>query len=156
MKLTRLLILLIAPLYLFSCRTTQRLPNYIENVTKDTTWPVEKIPELRIQKYDLLSIQIYSLSTHREADELYNLPGGSVSASGSGAGASSSSSGYLVDLDVNIIHHRLGLIHAEGLTKPELANEIKKRLTDPVVLLTDPTVIVRLINFKVTILGEVM
>jgi polysaccharide biosynthesis/export protein len=152
MKLTRNLILLIAPLYLFSCRLTQRLPNYIENVKADTSWQAQqKSPQLRIQKNDLLSIQIYSLSTHKEADELYNLP---VSTSVASSG-STQLTGYLVDMDGDIVHHRLGTIHAEGLTKQELAAEIKKRLTEPVVLLADPTVTIRLINFKVTVLGEV-
>ena len=63
--------------------------------------------------------------------------------------------GYIVDLNGNIQHHRLGVFHAEGLTKDELAAEIKKRLTEPVELLTDPTVIIRYLNFRVTVLGEV-
>jgi hypothetical protein len=32
-----------------------------------------KFPELLIQKNDLLSIQVYSLSTKSEIDQLYNL-----------------------------------------------------------------------------------
>lgn len=49
----------------------------------------------------------------------------------------------------------MGTIHAEGLTKLELAAEIKKRLTHPVELLADPSVIIRFLNFKVNVLGEV-
>jgi len=63
--------------------------------------------------------------------------------------------GYLVDNNGNIEHHRLGSLHAEGLTKNELAVEIKKRLTQPVELLANPTVIIRYLNFKVTVLGQV-
>jgi polysaccharide biosynthesis/export protein len=105
-----------------------------------------KAPDLQIQKNDLLSIQISSLSTKPEiSDVIYN----QVSANGT------ASSGYLVDAQGNIEHHRLGVIHAEGLTKQELATEIKKRLTLPVELLKDPTVVIRFMNFKVTVLGEV-
>src|SRR5690606_27565488 len=50
---------------------------------------------------------------------------------------------------------RLGVFHAEGLTKKELAAEVRKRLVEPVELLKDPTVVVRFLNFKVTILGQV-
>lgn len=64
-------------------------------------------------------------------------------------------SGYLVDMNGNIEHHRLGVIHAEGFTKQELAAEIKKRLTVPVELLKDPTVIIRFMNFKVSVMGDV-
>ncbi|HEX4875961.1 MAG TPA: polysaccharide biosynthesis/export family protein, partial [Chitinophagaceae bacterium] len=105
-----------------------------------------KAQDLRIQKNDLLSIQISSLSTKPEvSDAIYNQP---VSAGGN-------TTGYLVDNNGNIEHHRLGVIHAEGLTKGELTAEIKKRLTVPVELLKDPTVIIRFQNFKVTVLGQV-
>ncbi len=109
-----------------------------------------KIPALRIQKNDLLSIQVYSHSTKPEADAPYNQPAGTGN-----SGTGGISPGYLVDLNGNIEHHRLGVFHAEGLTKQELAAEIKKRLTEPVELLTSPTVIIRFLNFKVMVLGEV-
>ncbi|MBK8143460.1 MAG: polysaccharide biosynthesis/export family protein [Chitinophagaceae bacterium] len=64
-------------------------------------------------------------------------------------------SGFLVDVSGNIDYPQLGTIHAEGLTKLELAAEIKKRLTQPVELLADPSVIIRFLNFKVNVLGEV-
>ena len=144
------MLLLATPFYLFSCKTTEKTRNYLENVTRDTVINDVKVPELRFQKDDLLSIQIYSLSTERKVDELYNLP-----ATGAAATGTASTGGYLVDRFGDIEHHRLGTIHAEGLTKQELAAEIKKRLTEPVELLSNPTVIIRLMNFRVTVLGEV-
>ena len=97
-----------------------------------------KIPELKIQKNDQLSIQVFSISNSPEQSDVpYNQPtiGGQ------------SAPGYFVDLNGNIEHHRLGVIHAEGLTKQELAAEVKKRLAEPVELLRDPTVIVRFLNW---------
>ena len=149
MKFNRILLLLVFPLYLFSCKPAQQLPQYLEGVTDSTGKGAVKVPDWRIQKNDLLSIQIVSLSLQPEKSDVpYNQPSGT--AAGGAAPA-----GYLVDNDGNIIHHRLGVIHAEGLTKNELAAEIKKRLTTPVELLSDPTVIIRLTNFKVTVLGQV-
>ena len=149
MKFNRILFLLVFPLYFFSCKPAQQLPQYLEGVTDSTGKGAVKVPDWRIQKNDLLTIQIVSLSLQPEKSDVpYNQPSGS--AAGGGAQA-----GYLVDNDGNIIHHRLGVIHAEGLTKNELAAEIKKRLTTPVELLSDPTVIIRLTNFKVTVLGQV-
>ena len=137
---------LVIPFYFFSCKPVQQLPYYLDKVNDSTGKGEVKVPELRIQKNDLLSIQISSLSTKPEAsDAIYN----QVSAAGS------TSAGYLVDVQGNIEHHRLGVIHAEGLTKQELAVEIKKRLTVPVELLKDPTVVIRFMNFKVTVLGQV-
>ena len=137
---------LVIPFYFFSCKPVQQLPYYLDKVNDSTGKGEVKIPELRIQKNDLVSIQIASLSTKPDiSDAIYN----QVSTAGSG------SAGYLVDAQGNIEHHRLGVIHAEGLTKQELAAEIKKRLTVPVELLKDPTVIIRFMNFKVTVLGQV-
>ena len=149
MKFTRILLLLVLPVYLFSCKPQQKLPYYLENVTDSAGKGDVKIPELRIQKNDQLAIQIFSLSTEPKADEIYNQPSVGV------AGQGSEGAGYFVDLNGNIKHHRLGVIHAEGLTKQELAAEIKKRLTEPVELLKDPTVIIRFLNFTITVLGQV-
>jgi polysaccharide export outer membrane protein len=137
------------PAYFFSCKPQQKIPFYLDKLS-DTAGKREiKIPEMRIRKGDQLSIQIVSTSTKPETDALFNQPISSNSAQ------SGIAPGYLVDEDGNILHHRLGLIHAEGLTKRELANEVRKRLIEPVELLKDPSVVVRLLNFKITVLGEV-
>lgn len=146
MKFHRLFLLLAFPLYFISCKPTQKLPYYLEKVSDTTPKGEVKVPELRIQKNDLLSIQIYSLSTKPDlSDAIYNQP----------AEASGTVPGYLVDEEGNIFHHRLGSIHAEGLTKKQLAAEVRKRLVEPVELLSDPTVVVRYLNLKVTVLGQV-
>jgi polysaccharide biosynthesis/export protein len=149
MKFIRLLLLLVFPAYFFSCKPIQKIPNYLENITDTTGQGEIKTPDLKIQKNDLLSIQIISLSLNPEKSDVpYNQP--SV-----GGSAEGGAPGYLVDNNGDIIHHRLGVMHVEGLTKSELATEIKKRLQAPVELLKDPTVIIRINNFKVTVLGQV-
>lgn len=145
MKILKFIPLLIFPIYLLSCKPQQSMPDYLDQVNDTTGKGVVKVTDLKIQKGDILSVQINSLSTKPEADAIFNLP----------AAEGSTVSGYLVDMQGNIEHHRLGTIHAEGLTKQELASEIKKRLTVPVELLTNPTVIIRFTNFRVNILGEV-
>jgi polysaccharide export outer membrane protein len=149
MKFIRILLLLSLPFYFFSCKTQQKLPYYLDTVSDTSGKGEVKIPELRIQKGDLLSIQISSISTKPETDQLYNMPVIAVMP------GTATVSGYLVDNSGNIEHHRLGTLHAEGLTKNELAAEIKKRLTQPVELLSNPTVMIRYLNFKVTVLGQV-
>jgi polysaccharide export outer membrane protein len=148
MKFMRILLLLALPVYFISCGTQHKLPNYLENVTDTSGKGEVKFPELLIQKNDLLSIHVYSVSTRKEADELYNLP----EATFSGTTAQNS---FLVDANGNIDYPRLGTFHAEGLTKQELAAQIKKKLTEPVELLKDPTVIIRFLNYKVTVIGQV-
>ena len=150
MKFNRIFLLLALPVYLFSCRTQQKLPHYLEYVSDSTGKSEVKIPQLRFQKNDQISIQISSLSTESKADDIFNQP-----LSIGGGGQNTQLMGYIVDHNGNILHHRLGVFHAEGLTKDELADQIKKRLTEPVALLTEPTVTIRYLNFRVTILGEV-
>jgi polysaccharide biosynthesis/export protein len=145
MKFNRILFLFLIPVYLISCKTQQKAPYYLDNLTDSSGIEEVNVPDLKIQKNDLLSIQVYSLSTMPDVDQLYNLP-----ASGGKEG-----SGFLVDSYGNIEYPRLGTFHAEGLTKHELAAQIKKRLTEPVELLKEPTVIIRFMNFKITILGQV-
>jgi polysaccharide export outer membrane protein len=145
MKFSRFLLFLFLVSFFVSCKPVQQLPYYLDKVNDSTGKGPVKAQDLRIQKNDLMSIQISSLSTKPEVSDLiYNQPS-----------TGSTSPGYLVDNNGNIEHHRLGVIHAEGLNKQELATEIKKRLTIPVELLKEPTVVIRFMNFKVTVLGEV-
>lgn len=146
-------LILLASVYLVSCSTSKTLPIILENVVDTTGKEPVIVQELKIQKNDLLSIQVYSLSTDPKADEYYNL----VMNQQMGGGGSNSAmlSGFLVDYNGNIEYPRLGTIHAEGLTKTELANEIKKRLTQPVELLRSPSVIIRFMNYKILVMGEV-
>lgn len=153
MKFIRIFFLIVFPICFISCGTQQRLPNYIENATDSTINKEVKVPELKIQKNDLLSIQVYSESTVPEkSDILYNLPNLGNS---SGAQSSSATSGFLVDGDGNIEYPRLGILHAEGLTKQQLADLIKQKINAKDTVLINPSVIIRLLNYKVTILGQV-
>lgn len=139
-----ILSLLAASLLFSSCRT-QKSYGYLEDLT-DTSGRIQvNYPEPLIQKNDVLSIIVYSDAIDQGAtDAMYNLAN-----AGNG---STATQGFLVDIDGNIQYPRIGKLKAEGLTKQQLADEIKKKLTGP---LSNPSVIVRLTNFKVTMMGEV-
>lgn len=142
-----------------SCTTQQKMPLYLEGASNDNIEKNIVVPELKVQKNDLLAIQVYSDYIPRDGnpDALYNQPtptGGSAAGGNTTGNTTSTSGGYLVDANGNIDYPRLGLIKAEGLTKLQLENEIKRRLTSPVELLKNPTVIVRFQSYKVTLLGE--
>ena len=128
-----------------SCTPQQKLPVYLENVTDTTLVTNVEVIEPVIQKNDLLQIQVYSASVDPRVDAPYNLPMQSSGTTGGGGG-------FLVDANGNIEYPRVGTIQVEGLTKQQLADVIKSRLAGQ---LTDPVVIVRFQNYKVTILGEV-
>jgi polysaccharide export outer membrane protein len=152
MKFIRTVLFLIIPLYLISCGTQQKIPNYLQHVNDSTGKGEVKIPELKIQKNDLLSIQVYSISTKPEiSDAPYNLP----STGGQQSGATSGTGGFLVDVNGDIEYPQLGLLHAEGLTKLQLADTIKRKINEKDSVLTNPSVIIRFMNLKVTVIGEV-
>jgi polysaccharide biosynthesis/export protein len=132
---------------LFACRTKRAaVHNYLEDI-RDTTFKKNVfIAEPVIQKNDLLSIQISSASLDPAVDQLYNQQ---VQQGNSQTGQMT---GYLVDIRGNIELPRIGVVHAEGLTKDELAQQIKIKLKG---LLTQPSVIIRFQNFRITVLGEV-
>lgn len=107
-----------------------------------------------IQANDLLSIVVGSLST--EANEVFNTPNefttASTNYSTTGGGARVQPLGYLVDSDGSIEIPLIGKIKIGGLRTTDAADTIRIRLQN---YLKEPSVIVRNLNFKVSVLGEV-
>ena len=144
MKFQRFLLFLVVSFLLFSCGTQKRTPQYLQQVRDTTIKGAVKFPELKIQKNDLLSIFVYSDATEKEKfDALYNLPN------------TGTTPGFLVDAHGDIEYPGIGKIHTEGMTKLELANFIKDKLGKQQQVLTNPSVIIRWLNYKITLLGEV-
>ncbi|UYQ92364.1 polysaccharide biosynthesis/export family protein [Chitinophaga horti] len=107
-----------------------------------------------IQKNDILQINVNSANP--EETIIYNVPNSS-GASGIqavGVTASTPAAGFLVDQQGFIQYPMLGQVKAEGLTKKQLTDYLKKELTDKK-LLVDPVVSIRFVNYRVTLLGEV-
>jgi polysaccharide biosynthesis/export protein len=146
------LYILIGSIVMASCRPQRAVYNYLEDV-KDTSFKKSVfITESLIQKSDLLSITINSASLDPKVDALYNTVG---SPGGVGFGSQTAGGqlgGYLVDVNGEIEIPRVGRIKAEGLKKSELETIIKSKLEGQ---LNNPTVIVRFMNFRITVLGEV-
>jgi polysaccharide biosynthesis/export protein len=120
---------------------------YLEGVTDTTHHGSVKVFEPVIQKNDQLSIQVYSAATDPKIDALYNLTN-----TNTGTNNNVAMQGFLVDQKGNIEYPRVGTIHAEGLTKEQLGDSLRARLSTD---LTNPSVIIRYLNFRVTVLGEV-
>lgn len=172
MQFMRFIIFFVFTAFLVSCGTQKKTSvNYIDSADSTRINDTVKITEIKIQKNDLLSIQVYSSSLNPAVDAPYNLPGSasgssnistpltaagsSTTGNNSTAGSSTGAAGFLVDENGNIEYPRLGTLHAEGLTKGQLSDVIKQKLTSPDTLLNNPSVIIRFLNFKVTVIGEV-
>ena len=146
-------ILLILTLGLFSsCSSTKEFVymNGIQDATIKTNYPnIDPI----IQTNDLLSITVSSMNP--EASALFNTANESTPLTNMAtAGNNTLTVGYLVNRNGDIEFPVLGIVHAEGNTKAELSNHLKKELTDKK-LLIDPIITIRHLNFRVSVLGEV-
>ncbi|MBC7451043.1 MAG: polysaccharide biosynthesis/export family protein [Cytophagales bacterium] len=143
-----------ATLFIFltaSCYST-KTSIYFKDMGDETIISDFKNEPPIIQKNDILSIKISSLNPN--ASEVYNHPGTSTTTNSIVSGTASQASGYLVDADGIIQFPILGNLKAEGLTTKALEDTIFALITSRKLLL-DPIVIVRYLNFKVSVLGEV-
>lgn len=141
------LYILVSTILFASCRPQRAVYNYLEDV-KDTSFRKNVfIAESVIQKNDLLSINITSAALNPQVDALYNQQYMQTT-----GGTQGQVGGYLVDVNGDIELPRIGKIHAEGLKKGELEAIIKSKLEGQ---LNQPNVIVRFMNFRITVLGEV-
>ncbi|MHA4741401.1 polysaccharide biosynthesis/export family protein [Dyadobacter sp. MSC1_007] len=107
----------------------------------------------KIQSNDILSIVVGSLSA--EANEVFNTPNLFTTASTNYSvqgGAKVQPLGYLVDAQGNIEVPLVGKVKIGGLTTTDAADTLRVRLQN---FLKEPSVIVRNLNFKISVLGEV-
>jgi polysaccharide export outer membrane protein len=110
------------------------------------------VPETIIEGNDILSILVSSLN--QDASSAFNLSNTTDVTSTTAAGNRNESAGYLVSHEGYIQFPQLGSIRAAGLTKDQLQDTVTRILTDRKLLIS-PVVSVRMLNFKVTVLGEV-
>jgi polysaccharide export outer membrane protein len=138
----RLVVFLTVLLFAFSSCVDTKKAVYFNNAQEGKLDSKVTVPETRIQNNDLLSITI--TSTNADASSPFNPT----------TQAASQTPGYLVGRDGTIDLPTLGNIKAAGFTKDELRATIKKMILDKK-LLNDPTVIIRYVNYRVTVLGDV-
>jgi len=137
-------------LALASCSTYKNI-NYIQDVEANVAEEMTINKGILIQPQDQISIIVSSRNP--ELATMFNLTVSSLQ-SGSESYGQQRVTGYVVDNDGNIDFPILGTVKAAGMTRWDLANDIKSKLLSGG-LLTDAIVSVQFINFKVSILGEV-
>ena len=154
-RIIKFVVSAVAGVVLFaSCGTPVEL-SYIKDAPRET--PLEQNGQFSkgIQTNDLL--YIYVESGTPEATVRFNQETNKVAVSNGTVmnPGSSAVTGYLVDSDGEITFPVLGRMQVLGKTHAELANEIGRRLVNEGHIL-DAVVTVKLLNFKVSVLGEVM
>ena len=120
------------------------------------------VPEPVLKVGDVLLITVNT--NNPEAAIAFNLPlipsGGDATRSYTLGGGTNVSYGismqnYLIDMQGELIFPVIGKIKAAGMTKNELAEQIKSSIF-PQYLTEEPIILIRYGNFKVSVLGEVL
>jgi len=141
---------------LSSCISQKQVVYFQKEVNQSDTINVSKAYVPTIQPGDILSIPVSSLNL--AASSFFN-PYSNAAPTAPDAGALnvtpslSASNGYLVDASGLIEFPLLGTIKLAGLTTSEARDTIKNRLK--ATYLKEPTVSVRFLNYKISIMGEV-
>lgn len=146
--------LLILLFQLASCSPARNLVYFSDlKSSEDYNTVVKNAMVLRIQPNDLLSIRLTSLNP--ESNELFNRGGGQWSGninSSASTDAAVPDGGYLIDSEGYINFPVVGKIKIAGLTKDEATATMTMALNKYV---KSPIVTVRLLNFRITVIGEV-
>lgn len=144
---------IVCSILLYSCSSYQKIPYLqdIEVVNDDK----EVLPmyDAHIRAKDLLTITVNT--TDPEAAAPFNLTVQSVQTSNQTQLVTQQAAlqQYLVDNEGNIDFPVLGKLHVGGLTKNEAENLIREKLQP--YLRETPIVTVRMVNYKISVLGEV-
>lgn len=136
---------------LVSCKTNQ--VSYFQDMTneKNVLEGVESNYEVTITSDDLLSISVSSIDPNAIA--IFNLPVTTFLKPGvSEVSTTPVLQSYLVDSKGYIDYPVLGRLKVTGLTRNELAELLKTEISK---YAKDPLVTVNIMNFKVSVLGEV-
>lgn len=112
----------------------------IKSAPEQLVYKPDDILTINVSAADPAAAIPFNLSLVSGNEDLVNLSGGTRMQT------------YLVDFNGNIEFPTLGTIHIAGLTRIEATNMLKDRISE---YAKDPIVNIRLVNFRVTIIGEV-
>lgn len=147
------LLLIISLAGLFSCRSSKELI-YLKDATNNDI--IKGLPtEYTLKTGDILYVSIKSISP--EVNLLFNPETSMEGSNGQGGQKYTSPSsaylyGYEIDTDGNIKLPMLGKIKASGVPLSQIESVVQKRTDE---FLKDAIVKVKLLNFKITVSGEV-
>jgi polysaccharide export outer membrane protein len=150
-------------LFLCACTGARKTVYFREDTPPSGTAAsieMQQQSEAIIQPGDILAINVASTTFYKEGLTSqvfldgglpYNAPSG-VSAGANATGTASGRNTYLVDSNGYIDYPRLGKLKLSGLPTRDAKNLLAEKLKD---YLYQPTIEVRILNYRITMLGEV-
>jgi len=164
MKLIAQAVGAIVLLILAGCSSPKKVPYVVdaETIPAEILAEIPAVPDPVLQPGDLLNIEVTAsdlISVAPFNKGMYVTPDGTVTrmqhtTSSGGSNGVSSTEYYLIDNKGDIVFPIIGKIHATGLTKMELAEKVADAIY-PKFTRERPNVDVRLMNFRVVILGAI-
>lgn len=146
------LLLVILPMtWLTSCKSQKEIA-YLQEMDRAGSTVMDSLYDARIKPKDLLTITVNTFD--KEASLPFNLmyPASSPNGYSNNIGENVMQK-YLVDNDGSIDFPILGRIKVAGLTKKEVEAYLRGRLS--AYLKEEPLVNVRMVNYKISVIGEV-
>ena len=140
------IVLALVALSAVSCVTNRKIA-YLQDMKHATQIELENKFEAVISPYDELDVVVSSFDM--DLAQPFNLRS-QISSTGNNT---ATNLGYLVDQYGNIELPVLGTIHAQGMTRLQLQEHVKKMLINGGYI-SDPYVMVRFRNFKIFVLGS--
>ena len=135
----------VCALMVTSCNTIKDIA-YLQDIPTDNPITLQAPQDIRLEPGDQLSISIHGRDP--KVVEIYNMPNVTNATGGS------TKASYTVNANGQIDMLQFGLIPVAGLTRAELANQIKYRLVSSGVV-RDPVVVVDFATMTYSVLGEV-
>lgn len=142
-------VLLILGILIFSSCSTRKEIVYFQGIERLQSFDSLSQFEPRIEINDVLNIHVSSMND--EVVEPFRMSVGGQSRNNGGSNNNASLYGYLVDTEGNIQFPVLGQIHVVNMTRGQLEKYLTRELREYV---TDAVVRVRIMNFKITVMGE--
>ncbi|MFC6098052.1 polysaccharide biosynthesis/export family protein [Flavobacterium qiangtangense] len=143
-------LLFLIPIFLFSCASREKIA-YYQNIDQVLGSDSSVSFNTKLQPDDLLMIVV--MAETQEAAAPFNLPSLLTQSTTELDNQQLRISSYLIDVNGDIQFPVIGSIHLGGLTRAEanakLVEVLKKYITDPKINL-------RILNYKVTVSGEVL
>jgi polysaccharide export outer membrane protein len=129
--------------------TSRKKINYFQGALSDREIIKSYNPKLKCG--DVISIMVMSLDDI--AIKPFNLPVQNISQTiGGYTQGTPSLPGYLIDEKGNIDFPNVGKIKLEGITRTAAVDTLKSVLKP---FLNNPTILIRILNYKITVLGDV-
>ena len=136
--------LLFAAFLLFSCASRKNIV-YLQDIDSKASYESLNY-EPKLQPDDLLSIIV--AAENPEVTVPFNLP----QLDGKNIDVSQEGKRYLIDYEGNIDFPVLGKVKLSGLTRPEAVKKMAAAVSEYIV---NPSINIRILNFRVSVLGEV-